>query len=148
MNTNKSALHSKVVDNLKAISDLKNSLLNKEIEKQDNLKEFALQVIDVLDSFERIEEGLQEKGIQDSSDGATAMSRYKIIQKKLVSVLNKHGVTKIEFPENRLIVGVCEVVDVETDSNRNNEEIIEVVRNGYMRGKFLIRPAQVIVVKN
>lgn len=49
---------------------------------------------------------------------------------------------------NRLIVGLCEVVETEADSNRRNDDIISVIRNGYIRGKELIRPAQIIVVKN
>ena len=72
----------------------------------------------------------------------------RTIQKKLLSLLQKHGVTKIEFPDNRLIVGLCEVVETEADSNRKNDEIISIIRNGYIRGKELIRPAQIIVVKN
>ena len=55
---------------------------------------------------------------------------------------------KIEFTDNRLIVGLCEVVETEADNNRKNDEIISVIRNGYIRGKELIRPAQIIVVKN
>ena len=65
-----------------------------------------------------------------------------------MSVLQKHGVSKIEFPDNRLIVGLCEVVETEADKNRKNDEVISIIRNGYIRGKELIRPAQIIVVKN
>jgi molecular chaperone GrpE (heat shock protein) len=43
---------------------------------------------------------------------------------------------------------LCEVVETEADSQRKNDEIISVIRNGYIRGKELIRPAQIIVVKN
>ena len=63
-------------------------------------------------------------------------------------MLHKNGITRIEFPDNRLIVGLCEVVEKEPDSNRDNDEIISIIRNGYIRGKEVIRPAQIIVVKN
>ncbi len=55
---------------------------------------------------------------------------------------------KVEFPENKLIVGLCEVVETQADGNKKNDEIISVVRTGYIRGKELIRAAQIIVVKN
>jgi molecular chaperone GrpE (heat shock protein) len=77
-----------------------------------------------------------------------AVSKFKIVHRKLVGLLREYGITKIEFPDNRLIVGLCEVVETEADSQKKNDEIISVIRNGYIRGKELIRPAQIIVVKN
>jgi molecular chaperone GrpE (heat shock protein) len=40
------------------------------------------------------------------------------------------------------------VIDTEPDSNLPNDTIIEIVRNGYIHGKELIREAEVIIVKN
>jgi molecular chaperone GrpE (heat shock protein) len=143
-----SKIEQTLIENLRVIAELKNELNKKEEEKQDMLREFALNIIDVLDSFERIEESLIEKGIKNVQEGETAISRFSTIYKKLISSLSRQGVTKIEFPDNRLIVGLCEVIDTEPDINRRNEEIVAIVRNGYIRGKILIRSAQVIVVKN
>ena len=75
-------------------------------------------------------------------------NRYNSVKTKLLNLLQKYGITKIEFPDNRLIVGLCEVVETEADGNRKNDEIISVVRGGYIRGNELIRAAQIIVVKN
>ena len=60
----------------------------------------------------------------------------------------KFGITKIDFPENKLIVGLCKVIDTEPDNKLPNDTIIEIVRNGYIHGKELIREAEVIIVKN
>jgi molecular chaperone GrpE len=147
---NKAALELEhlMVQNLKTISSLKNEVELKENEKRDLLKEIFLNVIDILDSCERIEESIIEKEYNKITEVKKTTSRYKTIQRKLFGLLQKHGVTKIDFPENRLIVGLCEVVETEPDNNRKNDEIISVIRNGYIRGKELIRPAQLIVVKN
>ena len=137
-----------IVQHLKSTNLLKNEVERKENEKHDLLKEISISIIDILDSFERIEESVIEKEYHKIDEVSKTVSRYKTIQKKLLGLLQKHGVTKIEFPDNRLIVGLCEVVETEADNNRKNDEIISVIRNGYIRGKELIRPAQIIVVKN
>lgn len=137
-----------IVQHLKSTNLLKNEVERKENEKHDLLKEISISIIDILDSFERIEESVIEKEYHKIDEVSKTVSRYKTIQKKLLGLLQKHGVTRIEFPDNRLIVGLCEVVETEADNNRKNDEIISVIRNGYIRGKELIRPAQIIVVKN
>ena len=137
-----------IVQNLKSTNLLKNEVERKENEKHDLLKDISISIIDIVDSFERIEESVIEKEYNKIDEVNKTVSRYKTIQKKLVGLLQKHGVTKIEFPDNRFIVGLCEVVETEADSNRKNDEIISIIRNGYIRGKELIRPAQIIVVKN
>ena len=137
-----------IIQSLKSTNLLKNEVERKENEKHDLLKDISLNIIDIIDSFERIEESIIEKEYNKIDEVNKTTSRYRTIQKKLLSLLQKHGVTKIEFPDNRLIVGLCEVVETEADSNKKNDEIISIIRNGYIRGKELIRPAQIIVVKN
>lgn len=137
-----------IIQSLKSTNLLKNEVERKENEKHDLLKDISLNIIDIIDSFERIEESIIEKEYNKIDEVNKTTSRYRTIQKKLLSLLQKHGVTKIEFPDNRLIVGLCEVVETEADSNRKYDEIISIIRNGYIRGKELIRPAQIIVVKN
>ncbi len=148
MNTEIIELESFISQNLLSVNSLKNEVEKKEFEKQDLLKEISLSIIDILDSFERVEEGLIEKGLDKNEEASKTMNRYKTIHKKLLNLLQKHGITKIEFPDNKLIVGLCEVIETEVDNNRKNDEIISIVRSGYIRGKELIRASQIIVVKN
>ena len=137
-----------IIQNLKASNALMNEIEQKENEKHDLLKDISLNIIDIIDSFERIEESIIEKEYDKIDEVSKTINRYRTIQKKLTVLLQKHGITKIEFPDNRLIVGLCEVIEIETDNNRKNDEIASVIRNGYIRGKELIRPAQIIVIKN
>lgn len=148
MNDTIKELETIIVQNLQSINSLKNEVEKKENDKHDQLKDISLGIIDILDSFERVEESLIEKGLDKYEEASKMMIRYKTIQKKLLNLLQKYGIAKIEFPDNRLIVGLCEVVEKEVESNRHNDEIISIVRNGYIKGKELIRAAQIIVVKN
>lgn len=144
----KSELNQIIVESLQSNNHLKNEIEQKENEKHDLLKNISLRIIEVIDSFENSEEWVIENGLNEVDEAKRAVSKFKIVYRKLLGLLKEYGVTKIEFPDNRLIVGLCEVVETETDSSRKNDEIISVIRNGYIRGKELIRPAQIILVKN
>lgn len=137
-----------IIQNLKSTNILKNEVERKDNEKHDLLKDISLSIIDIIDSCENINEWVLNNQYNQIDEAKKTNSRYKTIQKKLLALLQKYGITKIEFPENRLIVGLCEVVETEVDNNRKNDDIISVIRNGYIRGKELIRPAQIIIVKN
>ncbi len=137
-----------IIESLVKTSKLINVKNQKEIEKQDQLKDFANSIIDVLDSFENIENSFIEKGLDRNEDVLKTMKKYQSIQRKLQLILRKNGITKLDFPENRLIQGFCEVLETQPDNTKKNDEIISIVRNGYIKGKELIRSAQLIIVKN
>jgi molecular chaperone GrpE (heat shock protein) len=140
-------IESLLTKNLKTSVDLKNQGEQRELVLLDQMKQVFLGVIDVLDSFERIEGSVKER-TPDDEVAMKTIARFKAVEKKLINLLRNYGITRLEFPDNRLIVGFCEVIDTEADSKRKNDEIVTVVRNGYIRGSELIRAAQIIVVKN
>ena len=148
MNASIKELEKLITQNLQSANNLKNDVERKGNEKHDQLLEISKGIIETLDSFDKIEEWLIEKGLDKSEDSVKTKNRYASVKTKLLNLLQKYGITKIEFSANRLIVGLCEVVETEADGNRKNDEIISVVRSGYIRGKELIRAAQIIVVKN
>lgn len=140
-------LKAKISSNLNEILELRNSLKQKETEKQDLAKEFFLGIIDIIDSYENKERSLFDKH-QGSQDAAKIIESFGVIRKKMLSILSKYGVTRIEFPENKMIMGFSKIIDTEPDLNRKNDSIISVVRHGYIRGHELIREAELIIVKN
>ena len=142
-----SELKNKISDNLSEVLELKTSLKNKELEKQDLMKEFFLAIIEVVDSYENKENSLLEK-IPSDSECIKIINSFAAIKKKLLNLLLKYGVTKVEFPENKLIIGFSKVVGTEPDPTKKNDSIISIVRNGYIRAHEVIREAELIIVKN
>jgi molecular chaperone GrpE (heat shock protein) len=133
---------------LKEILRLNNLLDKNKIERKDEFINLIIGIIDVIDTFEKSEEVILEKGLNNSDDTQKILNRFSTVSKKLHKLIRKYGITKLEFPDNRLIVGYCEVIDTEPDSTLKNDTILEVVKNGYIYGKELIREAEVIIVKN
>jgi molecular chaperone GrpE (heat shock protein) len=140
-------IESLLTNSLKTSVDIKNQAERRELALLDQMRQTFIGVIDVLDSFERIEGSIKERSTNDETALKTLM-RFKTVEKKLINLLKNYGIARLEFPDNRLIVGFCEVIETEADSKRKNDEIVTVVRNGYIRGSELIRAAQIIVVKN
>lgn len=141
-------LENHITSTLQSLKSLKHDVERKENEKQDQLIEISKDIIEALDSFDKIDEWIIEKGLDKSNDAIKTKNRYGSIKTRLFNLLQKYGITKIEFHENKIIVGLCEVLKTEADSNKKNDEIISIVKHGYIRGKVLIRAAQIIVVKN
>jgi len=148
MNETLSDLETNISSTLKHVVELKNQVERIENQKLDQLRDISTGIIDILDSIEMIQERYQQKGLDGNDEVSKVNARYLSVQKKLILLLQKHGITKMEFPENRLIVGWCEVTETEPDPNKSNDEIISILRQGYIRGKEVIRSAQIITVKN
>ena len=140
-------LESILTNQLGANVDLKQELKRKELEMQDLKKEFFISVINVIDSFETKDENLKERYAEETVAQRTIKS-YSSIKRQLLYLLERHGVTQLEFPENRLIVGFSTVLETEPDNTKENDEIISVIKQGYIRGSELIREAELIVVRN
>ena len=92
------------------IRELKNKNQSLGIEKHDQLIEFILGIIDTLDSYDRIIETIAEKELDKTNDGSAVLKRFANLSKKLSGLLLKYGVTKLDFPNDRLIVGYCRVI--------------------------------------
>jgi len=137
-----------LTENLKRIQHLHNLTEKYKLEKQDQFHDLIIGIIEVIDTFEKSEEAINERKLNTEENSQRIIKRFTSVLKKLQRLLQKNGVTKLEFPENRLIIGFCKVIDTEPDSKLPNDTIIEIVRNGYIHGKELIREAEVIIVKN
>ncbi len=134
--------------NLRNIVRLRNLTEKYKLEKQDLFLHLINDVIRVIDTFEEAEKAINEKNLNTNENSQKIIKRFNSVLKKLHKLLQKNEVTKLEFKENRLIIEFCKVIDTEPDSKLPNDTIIEIVRNGYIHGKELIREAEVIIVKN
>jgi len=57
-------------------------------------------------------------------------------------------VRRIEFENNKSVDALCEIAATEPDPEREEGDIISIEKQGYTRSGHLIRPAEVIIVRN
>lgn len=136
-----------VVEQLTLVHELKRQVADKERERQDQLRDFLLGQIELLDAMEQKDANLRERYEADS-EALKVIVSYGSVQKRLLRQLERYGVTRVTFPEGRLIIGLSKVVETEPDATRPNDSIISIVSQGYMRGNTVLREADLIVVKN
>lgn len=127
---------------------LKNEMdeLNKKHEKA--IDDICCECISVLDTFEKAEQIIKERGLDEGENAQGAIKRLLNAKKKTWVVLQNHGVELIEFPDNMSVDECCTVCDTEPDSTKETGYILSMEKYGYRRHGKVIRPAEVVIVKN
>ncbi|HEY9151374.1 MAG TPA: nucleotide exchange factor GrpE [Anaerolineales bacterium] len=110
--------------------------LMKSVMKGDIIKKF----LPVLDDLDR---ALQNR----PSDSGSWISGIELIQKKLQSILESEGVTRIEAEGQMFDPNFHEAISHEPSETVEGGHVIAVVQNGYMLGERVIRPALVRVAQ-
>lgn len=98
--------------------------------------------LDILDDLER---ALMDRPTDPESE-AWAKGIYLIYQ-KLSTILDSAGVTEILAEGLTFDPNLHEAISYEESSNYEDGQVIEVMKNGYMLGERVIRPALVRVAK-
>lgn len=107
-----------------------------------------LELAAVLDAFENVFNTVRDK--EETLDKSTrrVLKSFQAINRKLIRILEESGVERLEFPEGKAEIGLCQVVDTEVMEGSEDGTIVSVIRSGYRRGERILRPAQVITVAN
>lgn len=151
MNNDINKVKDKVKDNIVQLSrtvlEREYSIRQMELEHYDLTKAYLLGIIRIIDSFEDKEENLMERN-SDNESSLKIIQNFGSIKKKMLNLLETYGVTVLEFPDSKWIVGFSKPVETMPDPTKETDTIIEVVKKGYVRGSESIRDAEVIIVKN
>ena len=127
---------------------LRNRLEEFEKSQAKRIDEIFCEFLTVIDTFERAEQTIKEREMDKDETTKRAINRLLNAKRKALFVLEKFDVKRIEFENNKSIEELCEVSDTEPDSNRETGDIVSIEKQGYTRQAHLIRPAEVIIVKN
>ncbi len=98
--------------------------------------------LDVLDDLERALKNRPQNG-----DGAVWAEGIELIYRKLLTMLEGEGVKPMEIENDFFDPNLHEAVVSEENSEYESGQIIEVIRQGYMLGDRIIRPAMVRVAR-
>lgn len=92
-------------------------------------------VLPVLDDLDR---ALQNRPANDAWAGG-----IELIQRKLQSILEAEGITRIDAEGTQFDPNVHEALSQEPVDGVESGQVVEVMQQGYMLGDRVIRPAQV-----
>ncbi|MFN3870776.1 MAG: nucleotide exchange factor GrpE [Aquificaceae bacterium] len=106
--------------------------------KKYGYEKFALDLLDVVDNFER---AFQYEG----EDLEGFKKGFELIHKEFIKILEKYGIKEIELLGKEFDPYLAEAVDKEYTPDYPPNTIIKVERKGYTLHDRVLRPAKVIV---
>ena len=144
----KQTIEEKMADSLRKIVTLQNEKEQAEKNHEKEFDDIFAEVLTVIDTFQKSEAIIKERGLDQEENASKAIKRLLNAKKKVLSVLEKFNVKRIEFEIGMVDDDLCTTVETEPDSTRKNGEIISIEKDGYTRNGHLIRRAEVVIVKN
>lgn len=144
----KNEIANRVSELLRDNLTLRNKLEEFEKSQDKRIDEIFCEYLTVIDTFERAEQTIKKRELDKDETTKKAINRLLNAKKKALFVLEKFDVKRIGFENNKSVEELCEVSDTEPDSNKETGDIVSIEKQGYTRQGHLIRPAEVIIVKN
>ena len=107
-------------------------------------EELALELLGVVDNFER---AIKMDDNDLSDEVSKFLSGFKMIYTSMIGTLNKIGVSEIDVIGKEFDPHVADAVITESDANKPEGVVLEVLQKGYMYKDKVLRPAMVKVNK-
>lgn len=139
-----------VINLLKQNAEFSQNNIHLEQKFNDRLKGVVLELISIIDSFENKfanYKELSENGKIKEEELKVAES-YNSISRKIIRILEAYDVFEIYFDNNMATMGYCKIVETKPDSTKEDGAILFTLKKGYKMNNKLLRPAEVISVKN
>ncbi len=139
-------IRSKISKLLIRISELEKSLVQKDEDQLEFVRDYALKLIK---EREELEKDFKRNYAQANSDLEKEIekARYESFDGRIERLLQELDVFRMAAPLDTL-ADFIKIVDTVKSEKRRNGQVMEVLKPGYMLGDDLLRPSHVIVVKN
>ena len=129
-------------------SRLNNRISTQEQSSDNQVGEICKDFLQVLEAFEWAEDSIHERGLDQSRICKGAIDRLLTAKEKLLEVLDRYGVKKIDFPNGVMDASRAQIVGSEPDDEKEEGTVLRIQRDGFFRKEKLLRKADVILVKN
>lgn len=120
--------------------------VNKQHEKA--LDKLFYDILEVLDSFNKAEQIIKERALDNDENASKAIKRLLSPKKKVLNILNNYHVEEITFDDGMMRDAECRIYETEPDTSKPDGTIVSIEKPGYKRNGRLLRPAEVIIVRN
>jgi len=143
-------LKQKFIDFQRKIADQKHELAQQQDHFKQREESYYKSLFEVLDAFENIEATLESKKSELDKTSKMLGRNIRSIHKKTKRLVRSAHIVPIEFPDERAVMSLCKVVETRSDPEFEDETIISIVKNGYVKGEdgTVLRKAEVVTVLN
>lgn len=150
MKQEKEILRDKFIEFQVKIAELTFSLRKQEDAFLERERELYLHIFEVLDAFESLEETIRAKEESMDKTSRQLAKNIRAIHRKIMRMLKARHIVVMELPDHKARMDYCKVVEARESPDRENETILEIVKNGYVDEQkgTVLRKAEVITVLN
>ncbi len=109
---------------------------------------FAKETLNLIDNLERSKQILKnDDSLKDSTALKKTLEHFEIINKDMVSILSKNGITPVESIGKKLDPNLHQAMMEIEDDHKEPGTIIQEIQKGFMMNNRLLRPSLVGVSK-
>jgi molecular chaperone GrpE len=119
------------------------------IESEEETKKFLLELLEVVDAFERLFNIIKERGEKIDQQTKIWIGNFRTIYKLLLRALREFGISQIDtLRGDQVNPHVHSVVELVQKAGQKDGTIVEIIKKGYWWKDKILRPVEVKVVKN
>ncbi|GBE73036.1 unknown protein [Microcystis aeruginosa NIES-87] len=140
-------LLSQIRNLFKEEASLKQALRQQGENNRSQKEQIFLELLEVFDTLESLLNFLEDRPEPDERVWKRLPKSLKSVQTKLLSILEKRQVLKIELSDHQPDFTICQVVEQEIRPDLAEQTITKIVRQGFTIEDKLLRPMEVITSK-
>jgi molecular chaperone GrpE (heat shock protein) len=78
------------------------------------------------------------------------LNNMRAVQRKLLRLLSVRNIVPLDFPDRRATAEQCRIVETKQMPEKEDEEILAVLKKGYLdrEENLVLRKAEVVTVRN
>ena len=138
-------------DNLRYLAEIDNLRKRFDKERDDTFKyavtEFANEIILVADNFIRVIESISIINKDGNDNVKPLIDGIDLIFKDFLKTLEKFDIKRIDCLGKKFDPNFHQAVSEEINNDKEVDEIIKVIQDGYLIKDRLLRPASVVIAK-
>ena len=136
----------------RTLAEIENQRIRFEKEREDAFSyggfAFAKETLNLIDNFERSKKILENDEIlKDTEALKKTLEHFEIINKDMVSILSKNGITPIDSIGKKLDPNLHQAMMEIEDDQKDAGTIVQEIQKGFMMKDRLLRPSLVCVSK-
>jgi molecular chaperone GrpE len=136
----------------RAFAEMENQRRRFEKEREDAFSyggfAFAKETLNLIDNLERSKQILENDGVLKNSEALKkTLEHFDIINKDMVSILSKNGITAIDSIGKKLDPNLHQAMMEIDDNQKEPGTIVQEIQKGFMMKDRLLRPSLVGVSK-
>jgi molecular chaperone GrpE len=133
---------------MRRVAESEYALENADKDRRKGLEKILLEILEVLDAFERVFRSVQSKPDEVTPQMKKWVGNFKTIFRLLQGIASAQGVVRIENLEAGFDPHWHKIVETVEDASRPDGAVVEEVRAGYLWKDRVIRKADLVVVRN